>query len=99
MEEVVVTAPGNLPPFAEVTPPVENMGDVKDEVKAEGEEEDAHIDLYRPLPMDPGLPVEEHILTFRSIVVGCILGGVTNASNLYLGESPRRRTRAITAMG
>lgn len=44
------------------------------------------LDLYSPLPVDPTIPVEENILTVRAIVVGCILGGLVNASNLYLGE-------------
>ncbi len=42
--------------------------------------------MYRPLPMDPNIPVEHHILTARAIVTGVILGCVVNASNLYLGE-------------
>ncbi|KAF9881492.1 hypothetical protein CkaCkLH20_00638 [Colletotrichum karsti] len=42
-------------------------------------------DLYRPLLMDPGIPHEENILTVRAIVIGCMLGTLVNASNLYLG--------------
>ncbi|TQN67267.1 putative metal-nicotianamine transporter YSL5 [Colletotrichum shisoi] len=42
-------------------------------------------DLYRPLLMDPNIPHEANILTVRAIVVGCILGSLVNASNLYLG--------------
>lgn len=42
-------------------------------------------DLYRPLVMDPNIPHEESILTVRAVVVGCILGSLVNASNLYLG--------------
>ncbi|KAF4856798.1 putative metal-nicotianamine transporter YSL5 [Colletotrichum siamense] len=42
-------------------------------------------DLYRPLVMDANIPHEENILTVRAVVVGCILGSLVNASNLYLG--------------
>lgn len=48
--------------------------------------EEVELDLYSPLPIDPTIPVEEQILTVRAIVVGCILGGLVNASNLYLGK-------------
>ncbi|KAL0944713.1 oligopeptide transporter [Colletotrichum truncatum] len=51
----------------------------------ETDEETKEEDLYRPLLMDPNIPHEEHILTVRAIVVGCILGSLVNASNLYLG--------------
>ena len=43
------------------------------------------LDLYRPFPVNPDIPEEDTILTFRSIFVGCILGALVNASNLYLG--------------
>ncbi|KAK1460510.1 oligopeptide transporter [Colletotrichum cuscutae] len=48
-------------------------------------EEHKEEDLYRPLKMDANIPHEENILTVRAIVVGCILGSLVNASNLYLG--------------
>lgn len=48
-------------------------------------EEHKEEDLYRPLKMDENIPHEENILTVRAIVVGCILGSLVNASNLYLG--------------
>ena len=37
--------------------------------------------------MDPEIPHEDNPLTVRAVVVGCILGGLVNASNLYLGRS------------
>ncbi|KAH8814856.1 OPT oligopeptide transporter protein-domain-containing protein [Xylogone sp. PMI_703] len=43
------------------------------------------LDLYKPFPIDPSHPVEEHILTFRAVVTGIVLGCLVNASNLYLG--------------
>ncbi|TDZ37357.1 putative metal-nicotianamine transporter YSL5 [Colletotrichum spinosum] len=55
------------------------------DVKVPETDESKEEDLYRPLLMDPGIPHEEHILTVRAIVVGCILGSLVNASNLYLG--------------
>jgi hypothetical protein len=42
-------------------------------------------DLYKPFPIDETIPFEEHILTFRAVVVGIVLGCLVNASNLYLG--------------
>lgn len=47
--------------------------------------EEEVFDLYVPLPVDANTPVEQHILTARAVFVGCILGGLVNASNLYLG--------------
>lgn len=57
---------------------------LKDELLA-----DEEIDLFKPFPIDPAHPVEEHILTIRALVTGIALGALVNASNLYLG---RRRT-------
>jgi hypothetical protein len=78
-------------PFSESQPAYEPTADVKthdvsiDKAGSEAEEEEE--DLYRPLPMDPNLPHEENIVTIRAVVVGCILGSLVCASNLYLGES------------
>ncbi|KFY17333.1 hypothetical protein V492_00743 [Pseudogymnoascus sp. VKM F-4246] len=47
--------------------------------------EDEELDLFKPFPIDPSHPVEEHILTIRSLVTGIALGALVNASNLYLG--------------
>lgn len=79
---------GNVRPFAESNPPIEGPDDYKHDLKVdikEGEEEE-ELDLYRPLPMDPNLPYEDNPLTVRAVVVGCILGALVNASNLYLGK-------------
>lgn len=38
-----------------------------------------------PFPIDPSVPEEEHQLTVRAILVGCALGAVVGASNIYLG--------------
>ncbi|KAL3418201.1 oligopeptide transporter [Phlyctema vagabunda] len=46
---------------------------------------DIDVDLYKPFPIDPAIPHESHILTFRAVVVGMVLGALVNASNLYLG--------------
>ena len=43
------------------------------------------MDPFVPFPIDPDMPVEEHILTFRAIFIGCLLGALVNASNVYLG--------------
>ncbi len=70
-------------PAAEPSPTMGEKSDVKVDV---GEAAAEELDMYRPLPMDPNIPVEHHILTARAIVTGVILGCVVNASNLYLGE-------------
>ncbi|KAF3317005.1 hypothetical protein TWF173_001011 [Orbilia oligospora] len=43
------------------------------------------LDPYTPFPIDPNQPEEEHILTVRALFLGCALGALVNASNLYLG--------------
>ena len=58
-----------------------------DEAKIEREEAEEELDLYVPLVMDPSIPREDHILTARAIIVGCVLGCLVNASNLYLGKT------------
>ncbi|KAK6330475.1 hypothetical protein TWF696_003366 [Orbilia brochopaga] len=47
--------------------------------------EKVHIDIYAPFPIDEGAREEGNILTVRAVVVGCILGALVNASNVYLG--------------
>ncbi|KAI5777360.1 OPT oligopeptide transporter protein-domain-containing protein [Geopyxis carbonaria] len=44
-------------------------------------------DPFVPFTDDPGAPVESHsqILTVRAVLTGCVLGGLVNASNIYLG--------------
>ncbi|KAI0821904.1 oligopeptide transporter [Trametes gibbosa] len=39
----------------------------------------------KPFPIDPDEEVETHQLTFRAIFVGCCLGAIVGASNIYLG--------------
>lgn len=60
---------------------------VPDAKVPETEDVKGEEDLYRPLVMDPNIPHEENILTVRAVVVGCMLGSLVNASNLYLGKS------------
>lgn len=95
-KEVHATPAGVVHGFAEGNPPVEpptgRSSDLKDDIKVaviEGEEEE--IDLYKPFVMDPSIPYEENPLTFRAVFVGCVLGVLVNASNLYLGECPQRK--------
>lgn len=47
-------------------------------------EEDDH-DVTKPFPIDPNEPEEENQLTIRAVLVGCALGAVVGASNIYLG--------------
>ncbi|KAK4129842.1 OPT superfamily oligopeptide transporter [Parathielavia appendiculata] len=79
-------------PFSESQPPIENTADLKthnvdvDKLGSEvGSGEEVEEDLYRPLLMDPSIPHEDNPLTIRAVVVGCILGSLVCASNLYLG--------------
>jgi uncharacterized oligopeptide transporter (OPT) family protein len=43
------------------------------------------IPSSKPFPVDPNDPEEVHQLTVRAILVGCALGAVVGASNIYLG--------------
>ncbi|TBU22959.1 OPT oligopeptide transporter [Dichomitus squalens] len=58
-------------------------------------------DISKPFPPDPDEMVETHQLTLRAIVVGCALGAVVGASNIYLGLKtgftfgPQVRSHAI----
>lgn len=102
-EVMADTAPHTgVHPFAESNPPVENTSQLhvnekneknetmvhNDDLKSEGSTEVEEEDLYMPLKMDPNVPHEENPLTFRAVAVGCLLGFLVNASNLYLGMSP-----------
>ncbi|KAL1844970.1 hypothetical protein VTK73DRAFT_1415 [Phialemonium thermophilum] len=85
-KDVQIKPEGAVRPFAETNPPIENTSEVKDKYEIDIQEgEPEEIDLYLPLPMDPNLAPEPNPLTLRAVVVGCILGALVNASNLYLG--------------
>ncbi|KAG9309763.1 OPT oligopeptide transporter protein-domain-containing protein [Chiua virens] len=43
------------------------------------------INTDDPFPIDPHAPVEERQFTLRAVLVGCALGAVIAASNIYLG--------------
>ena len=47
------------------------------------------INTDDPFPIDPHSPVEERQFTLRAVLVGCALGGVISASNVYLGLKVR----------
>ncbi|KAI0780151.1 OPT oligopeptide transporter [Fomes fomentarius] len=42
-------------------------------------------DISKPFPPDPNEMIETHQLTLRAVVIGCALGAVVGASNIYLG--------------
>ncbi len=78
-------------PFSESQPAHEGGDDLKEHhisIEKAGTDvsNDDEDDLYRPLIMDPSIPHEENPLTIRAVVVGCVLGSLVCASNLYLGE-------------
>lgn len=81
---VEITGGHQEPPVAESVPHDEKI-DIKEE--AESVDDELESDPFVPFPVDPNAPVEPHdrILTFRAIAVGCILGALVNASNVYLG--------------
>jgi OPT family oligopeptide transporter len=88
LEAVAVS--GTVRPFSESQPPIEDTADLKShnvEVEKAGSDSDEleDEDLFRPLIMDPSIPVEANPLTIRAVVVGCLLGSLVCASNLYLG--------------
>jgi len=43
------------------------------------------INTDDPFPESPDAPIEEQQLTVRAVLVGCMLGGIIAASNIYLG--------------
>lgn len=43
------------------------------------------INTDDPFPIDPHSPVEERQFTLRAVLVGCSLGAIIAASNVYLG--------------
>ena len=58
--------------------------------------QDEELDLFKPFPIDESHPVEDHILTIRSLVTGIVLGALVNASNLYLGRCIPPSLRGFT---
>ena len=56
-------------------------------IKGENDSALEVADPFAPFPEDPGVPEEDHILTIRAVVLGCICGAAVNASNVYLGIS------------
>ncbi|KAI0718728.1 OPT oligopeptide transporter protein-domain-containing protein [Cerioporus squamosus] len=60
-------------------------GLTRDESSHGSTDEKHFISTSRPFPVDPNEIEETHQLTLRAIVVGCVLGAVVGASNIYLG--------------
>lgn len=65
-----------------------------DEKKLDGDHHQTTLDIASvdehyvpgdPLPMDANLPEETNQFTVRAVFVGCAIGAVVQASNLYLG--------------
>ncbi|KAF8652395.1 hypothetical protein AX16_004423 [Volvariella volvacea WC 439] len=65
--------------------------DEKKRIESEGSHEDEVLetfddhDVTKPFPVSPWDVEETHQLTFRAVFVGCVLGAVVGASNIYLG--------------
>ena len=82
----------DLPPVAELTKrtPSRDATSFEDEKLDHGADggEPFYYDLQSGMPLpdlSAEMPVEHQALTFRAIIVGCALGTVVQASNLYLG--------------
>lgn len=71
----------------EKSAPIRNSSiDEKVDIKEEIDEKKAEEEVFDPFVPFPESGVEEgRILSIRAIIVGCILGGLVNASNVYLG--------------
>lgn len=85
---VEITRGGQESPVAESAPYDEKV-DIKDEV--DSVDDSLESDPFVPFPVDPNAPEEpyDRILTIRALAVGCILGALVNASNVYLGTAIR----------
>jgi hypothetical protein len=89
-------APVSVPSFDEETPAKDVSEstlpqDADEKSLAQGQSE--AIDLYVPLPEDGyAQPENSRVLTIRAVGVGCLLGSMVNASNLYLGKQASRTT-------
>jgi len=57
------------------------------DINSEQEEEDPHAVLDNKFPFPPlkGVPEEGAQITFRALLLGCCLGAIVSASNIYLG--------------
>ncbi|KAL1942739.1 hypothetical protein VTO73DRAFT_4979 [Trametes versicolor] len=67
---------------------VSSLGSSNEKEQIAVEEEEYTMekpDISRPFPRDPDEIVETHQLTIRAVFVGCCLGAVVGASNIYLG--------------
>lgn len=56
-----------------------------DEKKEPRQEEEEILDNLFPFPPLRGIPDEEQQLSVRALVIGCALGAIVSASNIYLG--------------
>lgn len=55
------------------------------------EEQSQEVSLFQPLnDAERPEPERKIVVTIRSVIIGCVLGSLVNASNLYLGESSPR---------
>ncbi|KAK0270579.1 hypothetical protein LTR35_014115 [Friedmanniomyces endolithicus] len=67
---------------------VAEKGDVVDIYQTETNRTEPELDILsheEQFPIDPDAEEETQQLTFRAVFVGCCLGGVIAASNIYLG--------------
>lgn len=55
------------------------------EVQEDEEDEIEALSHEHPFPALPGEELETQQFTVRAVLVGCILGAVISASNIYLG--------------
>lgn len=60
-------------------------GEKDDGLSTHSEEERIETDPFVPFPIEDQVQ-EDNILTVRAVLVGCCLGALVNASNVYLGK-------------
>ena len=71
---------------------IAEKGEVVDIVQRETNDSEEELDMLsheEQFPIDPDAEEEVQQLTFRAVFVGCCLGGVIAASNVYLGSEDR----------
>ena len=70
--------------FDDKTKPTFSVVDERSSQDDYSEQDEEPLDIRKPFPDLPGQPNEPAQFTIRALIVGCILGAVVSASNMYL---------------